>query len=70
LCWVVNFSSSTGIQRGNKKEIALSSISDTHTLTVHNVQDAVALEGYEGTTIVMEIEKVIKADNKTQIEIG
>lgn len=52
------------------KEITLGSNLDTHTLTVHNVQGSVAIEGYEGTTIIMEVEKVINAKDKAQIEKG
>jgi hypothetical protein len=52
------------------KEITLRSNLDTHTLTVHNVQGSVEIEGYEGTAIVLEVEKVIKASDKAQIEMG
>jgi hypothetical protein len=52
------------------KKIELLSDPDTHTLTVHNVQGSVEIEGYEGTAIIMEVEKIITAGDKAQIERG
>jgi hypothetical protein len=71
LCaWVSGLVHAQEFKETINKEIALGSNLETHTLTVHNPMGSVEIEGYEGTAIVMEVEKVIKGADKAQVEKG
>lgn len=52
-----------------KKEIPFSNSTDK-TVIVKNVFGSISVEGYNGSTIIVEVEKTVTADNPKDLELG
>lgn len=52
-----------------KKEIPFSNNTE-NTLVIKNVFGSISVEGYNGSQIVLEVEKTITADNTSDLELG
>lgn len=52
------------------KELTFAPGSDNNTLIIHNVLGSINVEGYEGNTIKIEVEKIIKAPDSEQLALG
>jgi len=53
-----------------KKELQFASSNSKNVLHVQNVNGSIAVEGYNGSTILVEVKKVIKAKNQAYLETG
>src|ERR1700721_1521860 len=52
------------------KEIALSKEAGNTTIFIYNISGFVKVEGYSGDKVMLEIDKIISADDKENLEIG
>jgi len=52
-----------------KKQVPLVNES-ANSLVIRNVFGSVTVEGYNGSTVVVEVEKIIRADNTSDLELG
>lgn len=53
-----------------KKELSYEDSSSDKMLEVQNLSGSIAIEGYDGTTVLVTVEKTITASNTTNLELG
>lgn len=53
-----------------KKELSYEGSGSEKMLEVQNLSGSITVEGYEGTTVLVTVEKVISASNSTNLELG
>jgi len=53
-----------------KKELQFASTNSKNVLNVQNVNGSIAIQGYNGNTIQVEVKKTIKAKNQEYLELG
>lgn len=53
-----------------KKELSFSGDTADRTLVVRNINGSITVQGYEGTTVLLEVERIIRARNSEQLAVG
>lgn len=53
-----------------KKEVSYGDTSGDRMLEVQNLNGSVSVEGYDGQTVLLEVEKIITASTTTDLELG
>lgn len=53
-----------------KREISFEGISSENTLVIKNIFGSITVEGYNGDTVLFEVEKTITAENTEDLEFG
>ncbi len=53
-----------------KKELSYEDSGDDKMLEVQNLSGSIAVEGYDGATVLVTVEKIISASNSTNLELG
>ncbi len=53
-----------------KKELSFSGDATDRTLVVRNINGSISVEGYEGTTVMLEVERIIRARSSKQLALG
>lgn len=53
-----------------KKEIAFENTTEASTMILKNIFGSIAVEGYDGDMIILEVDKKIMADNQLDLELG
>ncbi len=53
-----------------KKELSFQSITDDNVLEVQNLNGSISVEGYDGSMVLVDVEKTIWAGNTEDLELG